>query len=152
MGRGGTPVPFSGKQRGGVVQAAGGILLRAAPSGRYQVAVVHRPHRHDWSLPKGKVDVGESMEQCALREVLEETGYRCRLSSFVGFIEYRDRRNRRKVVGYWIMDVVDGEFAASDEVDELEWLDLDMAERVLTYGHDRELISSLDTRSLARSG
>jgi len=58
--------------------------------------VVHRPEREDWSYPKGKVEPGETLEDCALREVLEETGLRCRLGRFVGHTEYRDRRTGRR--------------------------------------------------------
>jgi 8-oxo-dGTP diphosphatase len=141
-----------GKAPGGVVRAAGGILLREGPVGRFEVAVVHRPDRDDWSLPKGKVDPGETYEECALREVLEETGYRCRLLDFVGFTEYRDRRGRQKVVGYWVMEVLGGEFAVSAEVDVLKWLELDFAAHALTYERDRQLLASIDTVSLARSG
>jgi 8-oxo-dGTP diphosphatase len=126
--------------------------LRPVPAGRVEVAVIHRPGRDDWSLPKGKLDRGESYEDCALREVLEETGYRCRLVSFVGFTEYRDRRGRPKVVGYWVMEVLDGEFAVCDEVDALQWLELDQAADALTYERDRELLAALDTIGLARSG
>ena len=129
MGRAVARVLWPRKVRDDVVRGAGGILLREVAGGRHEVAVVHRPARGDWSLPKGKLDPGESYESCALREVLEETGYRCRLVSFVGFTEYQDRRGRPKVVGYWVMEVLDGEFAVSDEVDELQWLELDVAAR-----------------------
>jgi len=114
---------------------------------------VHRPSpRDDWSLPKGKVDPGETLEACALREVAEETGFRCRLLEVVGTTEYVDRRGRPKEVTYWMMEVVDGEFAANDEVDDLRWLELGMARRALSYEHDRRLLALLDTLSLARSG
>ena len=140
------------KVRDDVVRGAGGILLREAAGGRHEVAVVHRPARGDWSLPKGKLDPGESYEDCALREVLEETGYRCQLVSFVGFTEYRDRRDRPKVVGYWVMDVLDGEFAVSDEVDDLQWLELDVAAQILSYQRDRDLLAALDAVDVAASG
>ena len=140
------------KERAGFVRAAGGILLRGIPAGRFEVALVHRPGRDDWSLPKGKLDPGETYEECALREVHEETGYRCTLLEFVGFTEYRDRRGRTKEVAYWRMEVVDGDFAVSDEVDELRWFDIEFALRALTYEHDRALLASLDTVMLARSG
>lgn len=152
MGRTAARVLWHRKVRDDVVRGAGGILLREMPGGRVEVAVVHRPVRTDWSLPKGKLDPGESYEECALREVLEETGYRCRLVSFVGFTEYRDRRGRPKVVGYWVMEVLDGEFAVSDEVDALRWLELDQAAEIMTYERDRELLAALDTIGLARSG
>jgi 8-oxo-dGTP diphosphatase len=152
MGRTVARVLWPRKVRDDVVRGAGGILLRQAPDGRHEVALVHRPVRGDWSLPKGKLDPGESYESCALREVLEETGYRCRLMSFVGFTEYRDRRGRPKVVGYWIMEVLGGDFVVSHEVDELRWLVLDVASGLLTYDRDRELLAALDTFDLAASG
>jgi len=142
------------KTRAPLVRAAGGILLRDSPSGSREVVVVHRPGREDWSFPKGKLDAGETFEQCALREVREETGYHCVLRRFVGSTEYIDRRSRAKIVAYWIMDVVSGEFAPSQEVDELRWLELSIAPRALSYAHDRELLASLaaDAVPLARSG
>jgi 8-oxo-dGTP diphosphatase len=152
MSRQSARVPRRDKSRRDLIRAAGGILLREVRPGRFEVAVVHRPSQDDWSLPKGKLDPGESYEDCARREVLEETGYHCRLLHFVGYTEYRDRRGRTKEVGYWLMEVVGGEFAVSDEVDELRWLELDIALRALTYDHDRALLASLDTVSLARSG
>jgi 8-oxo-dGTP diphosphatase len=152
MGRAVARVLWPRKVRDDVVRGAGGILLRPAGGARYEVALVHRPARGDWSLPKGKLDPGESYESCALREVLEETGYRCRLASFVGFTEYRDRRGRPKVVGYWVMEVLDGEFVVSHEVDDLQWLDLEVASRILTYERDRELLAAIDTVDLAASG
>ena len=152
MGRAVTRAPGQAGPGPVLVRAAGGILLRPVRTGRFEVAVIHRPDRDDWSFPKGKLDEGESFEDAALREVLEETGYRCRLVRFVGFTEYRDRRDRPKVVGYWHMDVLDGEFKPSREVDDLRWLDLDIAVRALTYRRDRELLVALDPVVLARSG
>jgi 8-oxo-dGTP diphosphatase len=151
MGRVAARVLWPRKAREDVIRGAGGILLREGPGLCMEVALVHRPGR-DWSFPKGKVDPGETFEDCALREVLEETGFRCRLLSFVGSTEYRDRRGRPKVVGYWVMDVLDGEFAVSDEVDALRWLELDQAAEILTYERDRQLLAALDTMGLARSG
>ncbi|HLN42616.1 MAG TPA: NUDIX hydrolase [Acidimicrobiales bacterium] len=152
MRRGVERVLWPRKARDEVVRGAGGIVLREIGTTRYEVALIHRPGRDDWSLPKGKQEPGESYEECALREVLEETGYRCRLLSFVGLTEYRDRRGRPKVIGYWLMDVLGGDFAPSGEVDALQWVELELAVQVLTYGRDRELLASLDTVDLARSG
>ncbi len=127
----------------GVVRAAGGIVVRAGDSGGWEVAVVHRPERLDWTLPKGKIEVGESPTQCAIREVAEETGYHCDLGRFVGEVEYVDRHGRVKVVSYWLMQPVDGEFQPNEEVDDLRWLPLADAVRLLTYPHDRELLRSV---------
>ena len=60
------------------VKASGGVVWRRDGDGSRQVVVVHRPRYDDWSLPKGKLDPGESWEEAALREVEEEVGLRCR--------------------------------------------------------------------------
>src|SRR6201991_3028826 len=99
------------------VKAAGGVVVL---DGR--IAVVHRPRYDDWSLPKGKLDEGESYEQAALREVWEETGLRCELRDELSSTSYHDRKGRSKLVRYWQMEVLEGEFASNEEVDELRWL------------------------------
>ena len=124
----------------GEVQAAGGVVWRRGAAGGVEVAVVHRPRYDDWSLPKGKLDAGENFEQAALREVAEETGLRCRLGRELGETRYRDNKDRPKVVRYWAMEVSEGEFEPNDEVDDLRWVDLDEAKRMLSYDFDRELV------------
>ena len=121
------------------VRAAGGVLLRAGGDG-VEVAVIHRPKYEDWSLPKGKLDPGEDFEQAAVREVEEETGMRAELESELGSVSYRDRKGRTKLVRYWLMRPLDGEFAPGSEVDELRWVDPDAAAELLSYEHDAELV------------
>jgi 8-oxo-dGTP pyrophosphatase MutT (NUDIX family) len=129
-------------QVGQVVRAAGGLVVRRS-SGLLQIAIVHRPGRVDWSFPKGKLEPGEDFVGCALREVCEETGLRCRIVRFVGHTRYRDRKDRPKVVAYWAMEVVAGTFVVNDEVDELRWLSVEEALALLTYERDRELLAVL---------
>jgi 8-oxo-dGTP diphosphatase len=117
------------------VKASGGVVRRAG-----QVAVVHRPRYDDWSFPKGKLDKGESWEDAALREVQEEIGLRCRLGEELPPTSYRDPKGRAKVVRYWLMEPLDGEFVPSDEVDEMRWLSPEDADALLSYEHDRELL------------
>jgi 8-oxo-dGTP diphosphatase len=121
------------------IQAAGGLLMRDG-----KVAVVHRPKYDDWSLPKGKLDPGESFEQAALREVEEETGIRARLLEPLEEVRYEDNKGRPKLVRYWAMEVAeDLGFSADDEVDELRWLEPPEALELLSYEHDRELVRGL---------
>jgi 8-oxo-dGTP diphosphatase len=129
------------------VRAAGGIVSRTGPTGEVEVVVVHRPRYDDWSLPKGKVDRGESDEDCARREVLEETGLVVALGPEAPSVRYRDRTGRDKLVRYWRMKVVEdhGPRAPDDEVDATEWWSLDRARRDLTYPHDRDLVAELLT-------
>jgi 8-oxo-dGTP diphosphatase len=120
------------------VHAAGGVVLR---DGR--VAVVHRPRYDDWSLPKGKLDPGESFEEAALREVEEETGLRCRLIRELPTVSY-DVRGRRKEVRYWAMEVEDETpFVPNEEVDELRWVEPQEALALLSYDRDREPVLAL---------
>src|SRR3954463_8077930 len=88
------------------VLAAGGVVIR--DDGR--IAVVHRPKYDDWSLPKGKLDPGEGFEEAALREVEEETGLRSRLGRELPSTEYTDSKGRPKLVRYWQMEPIEGEF------------------------------------------
>jgi 8-oxo-dGTP pyrophosphatase MutT (NUDIX family) len=129
-----------------LVRAAGGVILRRG-RGRERVAVIHRPRYDDWAFPKGKLDDDETLETAALREVEEETGYRCRLVRPLGCTAYVDRRGRDKVACYWVMEPIDGRFRVSDEVDELRWVKIDEALQVLTYPHDRALLRSLDLKA-----
>jgi len=120
------------------VEAAGGVVERDG-----LIAVVHRPRYDDWSLPKGKLDPGETFEQAALREVEEETGLLCELREELDPVRYHDSRGRPKLVRYWRMVVTGGEFTPNEEVDELRWLALREAAALLSYPHDRELVQAL---------
>jgi 8-oxo-dGTP diphosphatase len=126
------------------VRAAGGAILRPRAGGGVELCVVHRPKYDDWSLPKGKLERGESFEQAAIREVLEETGLRCRLRQELDPVRYVDGRGRPKLVRYWLMDVAfDTGFRPGEEVDELRWLELPAAANLLTSAHDQELVASM---------
>ena len=120
------------------IEAAGGVVVR--DDGR--VALVHRPRYDDWTLPKGKLDAGETFEEAALREMWEETGLRCRLERELPAVEY-SVGTRPKVVRYWLMSVEsDPGFVANDEVDELRWLSPADAAALLTYDRDKEVLSA----------
>ena len=75
----------------GPIRAAGGVLWRLSTDGA-EILLIHRPRYDDWTLPKGKLKVHESWETAALREVLEETGYRASIMSFAGPVTYEVKR------------------------------------------------------------
>jgi 8-oxo-dGTP diphosphatase len=119
------------------VEAAGGIILRCGA-----ILLVHRPAYDDWSLPKGKLHPGESWEQCARREVEEETGLDCEPGEEAGRCYYTDGRGRSKEVRYFLMDP-DREPVPQNEIDEVRWVLLEEAPAILTYDHDRELVTQV---------
>jgi len=127
------------------VRAAGGVVWRRDGDGPVLILLVHRPRYDDWSLPKGKCDRGESDEDCALREVREETGLACRLGAELPSTRYRDNKDRDKVVRYWAMEpVTDDGFTPNAEVDDLRWLAAPEVLRLLSYAHDRPVVEALD--------
>jgi 8-oxo-dGTP pyrophosphatase MutT (NUDIX family) len=128
---------------GDTVRAAGGVVRRNGRHGRTEFAVIHRPKYDDWTLPKGKLDPGETEPEAARREVEEETGIRCRLDREIGSVGYVDSQGRDKTVRYWLMIPESGDtepFTPTSEVDELRWLDFESAMRLLSYDRDREIL------------
>ena len=124
------------------VRAAGGVVLRPAADGAApDVLVVHRPSYDDWSLPKGKLDPGETWEEAAVREIHEETGVTARLGVELTPTRYVDGKDRSKHVRWWTMTALDDEHRPpDDEVDELRWVPVGQARDLLTYGSDRDLV------------
>jgi 8-oxo-dGTP pyrophosphatase MutT (NUDIX family) len=129
-----------------VVRAAGGVLHRTRDDGTLEVLVIHRPRYDDWTLPKGKLERGESVEDGALREVFEETGFHGEIERRIGETAYKDRHGRPKRVTYFAMRPVSGDFAPNDEVDEVRWTTLDEAGSLLDYDHDRHLVAQVARR------
>jgi 8-oxo-(d)GTP phosphatase len=125
------------------VHAAGAVLWRPAGDDgtdvKVEVAGVHRPHHQDWSLPKGKVDPGETRMDAAVREIAEETGFASVLGRHLRTVSYPVNGDE-KVVEYWAARAGAGEFVPGDETDELRWLAPADAAPLLTYASDREVL------------
>ena len=130
------------QDRDDLVLAAGGVITRMGKS-HVEALLVHRPRYDDWSFPKGKLDQGETMQQCAFREVFEETGLRCDLLEELEPTAYRDHKGRTKLVRYWHMSIVAGEFTPNDEVDQMCWVRLSLINEQLSYARDHNVISAL---------
>jgi len=128
--------------REAVIRAAGGVIARQGVDG-LEVLVVHRPQYDDWSLPKGKCLAEETDEECALREVAEETGLLCELGDELPATVYRDAKGRMKRARYWSMTPRGGELAFEYEVDAGRWLAVAEAKALLTYERDVAVVDAL---------
>ena len=121
------------------VEAAGGVVRRNGG-----VMLVHRPKYDDWTFPKGKLEEGESFEDAAMREVEEESGWRCDMGRELEPSRYTDDKGRAKVVHWWEMWARErGSWEANDEVDDVVWVPLSEVDSFLTYETDRKLAAQL---------
>jgi|688.fasta_scaffold17789_10 8-oxo-dGTP diphosphatase len=137
-----------------IVQAAGAVLWRYSKGKEIEIAIIHRPRYDDWSLPKGKLESGESHIGCAFREVLEETGVTPIFGPEIGEAIYRVG-NEKKVVKYWSAKASDVPYGEPDknEVDEILWLEPIEAKKKLTLDDDRSIVDfflefGVDTQAL----
>lgn len=126
-----------------LVLAAGGVVWRRTRAGELEVVMVHRPRYDDWSLPKGKLDPGETDEDAARREVEEETSVVAELGPELPTTTYLDRSGKHKRVRYWAMTVVSGVPAGANEVDQAEWVPLEEAARRISYERDVSVLEAL---------
>jgi 8-oxo-dGTP pyrophosphatase MutT (NUDIX family) len=125
-----------------LVRAAGGVVCRSRDGG-VELLLVHRLKYDDWSFPKGKCAIGEPDEQCALREIEEETNLRVALGPELVSTSYISK-GRPKLVRYWLVEPQDPDGArAQNEIDELAWLTPDEAGSRLTYERDRDVLRSV---------
>jgi 8-oxo-dGTP pyrophosphatase MutT (NUDIX family) len=125
-----------------MIRAAGGVVVRETGEG-IEVLVVHRPRYDDWTFPKGKAEPGESDEDCALREVEEETGLRCKLDRELRSTSYVDAQGRPKLVRYWLMRPVAGELRYVNEVDDARWMSQEEAAGRLSYDRDLPVLDAV---------
>jgi 8-oxo-dGTP pyrophosphatase MutT (NUDIX family) len=98
-----------------------------------------------WTLPKGALNPGETSLEAALREVQEETGYRCELVRELAPVTYwfqRDGRRIRKTVRWYLMRPIAKVGEHDHEVDEVLWADRADAQARLRYDSDRRLLAA----------
>jgi len=131
------------------IRAAGGVVWRD-DGGPLRIAVIHRDRYDDWSLPKGKLNHGESRLSAAVREVHEETGAVVaatrRLIETAYLVD-----DVPKTVQFWAMRYRSGEFTRNSEVDDLRWLPLPEARTALTHGVDRSVLDAFAARPVPQS-
>lgn len=125
------------------IAAAGGLILRRHRRKGLQVLICYRRRYDDWTLPKGKLDPGEGILGAALREVEEETGYRCAPIAHHGSVHYTLKSGVDKIVDYWTMEPISGGFQPNDEIQRVRWVSPSEADRILSYEPDRRLVKKV---------
>jgi 8-oxo-dGTP diphosphatase len=136
-----------------IVRAAGGLIFRRSPKGKLKLLIAHRPRYDDWSLPKGKADKGETPEETAVREVLEETGSHCRIVAPLGTSRYRISNGVKEVQWYAMRPLPDSPgFRPNSEIDQIKWVTRKQALETLDYDNDRNLITEASFKRLSQTG
>ena len=131
------------------VYAAGAVLWKVVDK-ELKILVVHRTQHKDISIPKGKVDPGETLPETAVREIHEETGLQVVLGPYLGTVDYIMPNNgKRKEVHYWAAEVDPtaaerSSFTSNDEIYDLEWMTISTAQEKLTYSHDIDLVKAFN--------
>lgn len=124
--------------------SSGGVVYRRTETG-YEFVAVQRARHGDWSLPKGHIEAGESRENAAIREVMEETGIEARIVGDLQEVVYFYRRAKegltRKSVYYYLMEALSDDLGGPNwEVSEARWLPMSQADSLLSYANDKETI------------
>lgn len=141
---------------------AAGVVCWREQAGKLELALVHREVYKDWGFPKGKLDPGEQLPQTAVREVMEEAGFKIRLGRKLGVIKYQVGDGLDKEVHYWASKVTakaiaKQKFLPNQEIAKVEWVTAKKALTLLSYEHDRNLleqvielhrVKELETRAL----
>ena len=123
-----------------LIQAAGAVLWRKSDISQLEIAVIHRPRYDDWSLPKGKVESGESHISAGYREIQEETGYESTFGPEIGTVVYK-LEGAPKEVRYWAAAATLKTGTPNPkEVDEVLWLAPKKAKEKLTNKDERAIV------------
>ncbi|MFF1573141.1 NUDIX domain-containing protein [Leifsonia sp. NPDC058292] len=128
------------------IYAAGAVCWRVVDE-KIVVLVVHRAKYGDVTIPKGKVDPGETLPQTAVREIEEETGLRVALGVPLGVSTYPLSSGRDKIVHYWAAEATDkaiaqSTFVPNNEIAAIEWVTIKKARSYLTYERDVEILEA----------
>lgn len=130
--------------------SAGGLVVDVDRANAVLIGRLDRHGRLLWSLPKGHIEDGETVEQTAVREVKEETGISAQVLEPLGTIDYwfvAERRRVHKTVHHFILESTGGELSDEDvEVTEVAWVPLADLETKLAYSDERKLVRKAKER------
>ena len=122
------------------IQAAGAVVWRNNKD-KTEVAIIHRLKYNDWSFPKGKLEVGESLIACAHREVFEETNIQTEFGAFLGDVEYLTPDGKKRVSFWAAKAITHKDFSPNSEVDQLKWVEVKKLKELLTLETDKKILA-----------
>ncbi len=131
---------------------AAGCVVADTTGSEPRYLIVHRPRYDDWSIPKGKLDKGETFLDAAIREVKEETRVKSNNPRPIGTVGYMTKAGNPKVVRWWLTRPKKAKkFKKNKEVDEIAWATFDEANEILQYRNDRTVLDRANDMVLDRS-
>lgn len=122
------------------ITGVGAIIYRKRPAQTEVLLIRRNRYGNEWSLPKGKLETGESLENGLKREIREETGFEIEIDEKIGELHYPVPEGE-KTVHYFKVKAVSGEFQPNEEVSEIRWLKVAEAANLLTYADQRKLLT-----------
>lgn len=124
--------------------SAGGLVVDKSGEQGLLIGRIDKRGRMLWSLPKGHIEAGESPEDAALREVLEETGIKSSITRSLGVIDFwfmAEGKRIHKTVHHFLFSELSGTLEPQvSEVDEVKWFPLADIAKTLAYPDERKLI------------
>jgi len=123
------------------IVSAGGVLFDA----RDRVLLLRRADEGIWCFPKGRIEAGETPQEAAAREILEESGLRCEIGKKVGETGYvfywpPDDVNYDKRVVWFLARPLGGDVRLEDRFDDWRWTTPARGLRLLHHGNDRGIL------------
>lgn len=124
--------------------SAGGVVFRWVDRA-LQIVICWNRESDTWGLPKGTPNPAETIEECALREVREETGLETRIVGKIGTIRYwfsAGGVRYHKTVHHFLMEPIGGSLDQHDpEFDVVKWASAEKAHRTLTYKNEADMVA-----------
>ncbi|MBI2267683.1 MAG: NUDIX hydrolase [Armatimonadetes bacterium] len=146
--------PRRGKHREATIVSSGGVVYRC--DGGLSFCIIAKKNMNVWALPRGRVEPGETPEQTALREVLEETGLSTAVLEKIDeidfhFFSHSEQCLYHKIVHFYLMECISEDPSQKDEeADAVAWYPPEEAMEILKYQNEKEIVRKAYTRLATR--
>lgn len=119
-----------------------GAIVYRKHHGNIELLLIKNANGGHWSFPKGHVEKGETEEQTAVREIMEETGIEVEVdTSFREVITYAPKKDITKDVIYFLAKAITYDYTPQqEEIAKIKWVEINNAHTLLSYDNDRQLV------------